>query len=370
MFIPRIRLNRLGSDPEFLFVADADFDFLIKPANTILGKNKAKTSTSFIGTDNRPVLGEIRPSPFRNIKNHLFEIAYALDEIYKHLDEKHPKTYVLAYPSLHGENLGGHLHASFFAEDPVQLRLRKLGYALGGKGELIEVNPTQGLFPSEVERYHRAVEDRSVLLPYDWAQIVNWLLLPFENWVQPWTARERRNEHYGGSRHPDIVRLGTSVAPTREGPVPSWWPNSVYLHWEYRLPSTWLHHPCLAYTYFALMKFTMLNFQRIAEAYLHYTVDKAKKKIATGTPGGIMFAGEGVYAGGDLHNYKQIQPAENTVYAELLQTRLAQLMQGHPILSNDLAQLQRAIEQCASQRQRWFASPGPIEIQEWRRLLA
>src|SRR5512144_3157417 len=115
--IPKFLLNRVGSDPEFLFVRRADLDFIITPACDILGKDKNKTTSSFIGTDNRPVLAELRPTPSHNLKRHLYDIAYALSVSQKYVDEKRAGHFLFATPHLHHETLGGHIHISGFIDD-------------------------------------------------------------------------------------------------------------------------------------------------------------------------------------------------------------------------------------------------------------
>lgn len=312
---PRIRLYRIGSDPEFLFVSPADFDFIIKPAKTVLGVSKEQGAQSFIGMDARPILGELRPSPTRNLKHHLYEIAYALDATQTYLNDKHPNTYILAYPALHGETLGGHLHTSFFTD-------------------------------SDVERS-------------TWGRTMNWLLQPFESWIQPWIPRELRNAQYGSGAdtNDDLVRVGPSTTPKRKPASLGEIIKVVYVHWEYRLPSTWLHHPCLAYAYLALAKFTALNFQAIAERSYYFSRE-ARNTLAQIIPEEAEF-----------HHFRQLKTANNDTSAQILLARLADLYTDTPVVTKDLMTLQRAIDTCGRRREAWFRSPGPIALDEWRKLL-
>lgn len=347
---PRIRLHRLGSDPEFLFVSEADLGYSIVPASSILGENKEKTSLSFIGLDSRPILGELRPEPFRNIKRHLYELAFGLDSIETFLNKEHPSVKVLAYPSLHAESLGGHIHASFFMENPLLAKWAKQGFTIRADGCLVGAISPPGAM---LDAYANELEDGNFFIPYTWVKYMNWLLLPFENGVQPWVARVQRNAHYGHEGSGDTVRLGTSKPPKYMTNPPSWLNDSIYVHWEYRLPSTWLHHPCIAYVYLALAKLTMLNLRHVMHAVQEYRAPLPKMENTK-----------------NYHNYRQIPPSRNAEYFATLRSRLDALYRDDPNLTKDLQPLHRAIDKCEEKRREWYYNTVPIDIQAWRKILA
>ena len=356
MRIPKFKLYRMGSDPEALFVKPVDFDFIITPAYAIMGQDKKKTTSSFIGTDNRPVIAEIRPNPSRNLKRHLYEIAYAVCSMQDYLDNS-PKwngLKLIAYPHLLNENLGGHIHASMFLNDPLYLKAETDGYTLGASGSILAQIP--GREPGGRNRdleseVHSALNSYAVYTPYYWGQTMNHLLGPFERWVQPWVAREARNAHYGSETGMDVVRLGTSKPPfVKHG--------YAYVHWEYRLPSTWLQHPWLAYAYLGLAKLTLLNMERVATVWARdYPFGKK----------GVQPTGEAPLSAPT--QFTVLSPGDPYKAGTLLKQRLAELDTPKLRVSRDLAHLKTAVENCATSRGRWFAKPQPIDIDAWRKML-
>src|SRR5207253_1065765 len=100
-----------------------------------------------------------------------------------------------------------------------------------------------------------------------WSQALDTLLLPFEAWIQPWWLRVERNNKYGNGA--DNVRMGMATRPNM--PLYKDW---AFVHYEYRLPSTWLVHPTLAYVYMALVKLCAMNWPLIQAL----TKDRAAEK--------------------------------------------------------------------------------------------
>lgn len=355
--IPKFLLNRVGSDPEFLFVRRADLDFIITPACDILGKDKAKTTTSFIGTDNRPVLAELRPTPSHNLKRHLYDIAYALDVSQKYVDEKRVGHYLFATPHLHHETLGGHIHISGFIDDALYLEMLQYGYTVGHQGQFQEMvgKEQRHIGQGRLEEWSARIANSECLTPYDWGRVMGYLLEPFENWVQPWTQRELRNQHYGADGGPgDLVRLGTSKGYDREG--------LAYVHWEYRMPSTWLVHPYLAAAYLALAKFTMINWRRVAPLAKSTWKSPPKPKKQQ-----LLEA----YGGGNepLYNFKPMKAAENDAQYKVFQERLNEVMRTKPLITPDISNLVFLLGQCEQRREQWFGRTQPVMVEEWRKLL-
>lgn len=367
MNIPKIKLYRIGSDPEALFVRPVDFDWIITPAFDIIGRDKKKTTNSFIGTDNRPVIAEIRPNPSRNLKRHLYEIAYALTTTNDYLDssEKWKGNKLMAYPHILGENLGGHIHASMFLNDPLYCKLKTVGLTVGAGGHTLagyngNNDGHTGWNRDAEDEVLTAIRDWKIITPYLWGLAMGFLLTPFEKWVQPWVAREARNAHYGSEASLDAVRLGTSKSPFDL-------PKMAYVHWEYRLPSTWLQHPWLAYAYLGLAKLTLLNMGHVFRLGLGAKPKMKPPKNGGGFGAGL--AGPAGLGGGDMPTqFTILQHGDPREAGVAFRRNLSQVLPGAHI-SRDLANLINVVDKCAIERERWFHKPTPIDVESWRRLL-
>jgi len=360
MHIPKMKLYRMGSDPEALFVKPVDFDWIITPAYDIIGRDKKKTTASFIGTDSRPVIAEIRPNPSRNLKRHLYEIAYAITTTADYLDSsaKWKGNKLMAYPHILGENLGGHIHASMFLDDPLYLKLKSVGLTFGGGGHyLAQYNGGTGDAPRNREletEVMQAIQTRSHITPLVWGQAMSWLLTPFEKWVQPWVAREQRNAHYGAEMSPDAVRLGTSKQPFEI-------PKMAYVHWEYRLPSTWLQHPWLAYAYLGIAKLGLLNMKKLMGLYLEE--GKGQKKGQT-----VAEAFEAPDGLGMPTQFTILKHGDPSEAGAAFVRNMNRLLPGAHV-SRDLLNLMGVVEKCAARRGAWFSKPTPVDVEAWRQLL-
>ena len=263
-------LDRIGSDPEFMTGVYNEFEFQVVPAHKVISTNKQLTLNSFIGTDGHNSIGELRPRPCHNIRQHLYDIATALTIVDEHLksrkDLKHVKIY--ASPELGGDTLAGHIHVSFFVDDPLTKEVIRIGRIQGLNGQLVN-GYTCGLNagppgPALLEwvpilaRYAEEAAAERLVTPLVMARSMAFLLEPLEWWLQPWHSRKRRNRNYGTGL--DAVRW------QQDGLNPFTRPKLVehaWMHFEYRTPSTWLVHPWMAYTYLALAKITMVNWQLI-----------------------------------------------------------------------------------------------------------
>lgn len=361
----RIHLSKIGSDPEFVFATPVDLDYVITPANQVLGKQKEKTLASFIGTDNRPVLAEIRPAPAHNVKRHLYDLAFAVHTTQTFLQNspKFSQLHLVALPHLHGENLGGHVHASVYIEGKEQSALERSGYIMDMTGNFQAMHPNAdaGKLGNNMSgRITTMFQNGEFDTAWSLGMTFSHLLSPFERWIQPWVARELRNGQYGGDGHPDMVRYGTSTRPNLKSNT-DWWSNSGYLHMEYRLPSTWMHHPWLAFAYLGLLKFCVINWRLLSAAH-----QKAGKPVANPGVDELQLAAPGV---GDYHHFKQIKVGSNAEAGKLFRERFQRLLDSGARFSSDIARLPDVIAQCAGAREKWFERPRPVDVAAWRRLL-
>ena len=360
----RLHLSKIGSDPEFVFATPVDLDYIITPANQVLGKQKEKTLASFIGTDSRPVLAEIRPTPAHNVKRHMYDLAFAVHTTQTFLQnsDKFNQLHLVALPHLHGENLGGHVHASVYIEGKEQSALETAGCIVDMSGQLQPASPTTvvgKLPPGTADRILAMFRNGDLDTAWSLGLAFSYLLSPFERWIQPWVARELRNHQYGGDGHPDMVRFGTSKRPLLKATTP-WWGNSGYVHMEYRLPSTWMHHPWLAFAYLGLLKFCVINWPLLSAANKKDDAKAAYKQIYMDAPPG---------GGGDYHQFKQIRVGSNEDAGRLFRERFQRLIDSGARFSADIARLSDVIQQCAGAREKWFERPRPVDVAAWRRLL-
>ncbi len=294
-----IRLHMHGSDPEFVFARIEDYDPVLIPATQIITNNRARGLNSFIGTDGHASTAELRPPPAHNIRRHLYDIAVALDAVDARLEERSKndkvKLSMIATPMVSGEPLGGHIHTSFFVNHAGMAHAKRINYIYSSAGwDQVDSN----IPPTSLSELDRKVlreverESRDGLLPTipNFATAMHYLVQTFEKWVQPSTRRSQRNQRYGGERD------GIRWMPTKPPAMPKY-SDHAYFHLEYRVPSTWLVHPWLAYAYFALSKLTVLNFPRVYELAIntptmmeYASTDDARdaflKRLALVTDGG------------------------------------------------------------------------------------
>ena len=335
-----VRLYRIGSDPEFVFGQTKEFVTMVVPASDVVG---GRELTAFIGTDGHPSTAELRPPPAHNIRRHLMDIGAALDMVDLVLKRqvKYPGLNMYAHPVIGSDPLGGHIHVSVF--------LNNLGAWCAQQANLMH-NGSDFTFldgrdaPNTADwsdrmrevitSYSQLAARREIFTSYTFGQVMSYLLRPFENWIQPWFSRAQRNGSYGGS---DLdVRHTSSSKP--KAPLFSEW---AYYHFEYRIPSTWLTHPLLAYAYLSLTKLLMLNFTKVLPLAL-------QAKLPPPNPN------RGSY---------------NDEWQAIFVTRLRALLALNPIITNDIKQLETAIQTCSEQREMWFTPGTPIQVDAWRKLL-
>jgi len=254
-----VRLYKVGSDPEFLFVSPKG----LVPAPTVVNSHGGdRATTAFIGTDGHAVTGELRPRPYHHIHGHMWDIAFAINKIREVLD-KTPEQRVLnmiAVPWAFQEPLGGHIHMSGWARNTYSAEMHDRGLYIKPNGSIDRHGHDTahgGVTPGDISRFTTMISADLPYTPRQFAFVMAYLLGGLESYSQPWEGREARNLRYGNIE--DQVRVQQISKPGTAKTVRpgiDW----VYFHYEYRTPSTWLYHPALAYLYFAFAKITMLNY--------------------------------------------------------------------------------------------------------------
>lgn len=335
-----VKLYRLGSDPEFMFGTHSEWKTSTMPANNVITNNRALGLTTFIGLDGHPATAELRPPPARNVRRHLYDIAHGLVELQSSLAarEKLSKLRMFALPVVGGEPLGGHVHASLWIDDPTMKQLQDANYLYMRQWVLLDerrraADSTSREVRALMARHVSEIEQGKAFSIGMFERVMNYLLVPFEFWVQPWHSRVDRNARYG--RGNDNVRRVPS-----ERPVMPRYADWAYVHFEYRVPSTWLVHPYLAYAYLALAKLTLLNFERLAQLTNGTTKGDIPRSLA--------------------------EPA-NGKYQQTLLDRLTALRKTEKFRSSaDTNNLDAILDACGKERLRWFTT-GAVDTEAWRR---
>lgn len=341
-------LDKLGSDPEFIPASFKEFDLQILPASALISNNKSVALNSFIGTDGHNNIGELRPRPCHNIRQHLYDIASGLIAIDEYIHRrKLINTAIYANPDINGETLAGHIHMSFFVDEPATVAALRAGRIMGMDGTLVN-SLTCGMNtppapPPPIElipilaAYAEQAAANELVTPLVMATTMGYLLKPFEWWIQPWHARVRRNRYYGLGR--DEIRWQQDGNPITRPKLAGY----AWLHFEYRTPSTWLVHPWLAYTYLALAKLTMTNWQLIQRLL---TDKKLMRDVAFSSP----------------------EPG-NEEAEKLFRERWRGFLSGGGRITRDATHIVRSLEMCADNREDWFSNHGKIQTEAWRGLL-
>ncbi len=360
-------LYRIGSDPEHIFARIEEGEVTLVSAQEVFGENKTHTVQSYLGTDAHPSTAELRPPAAHHIRRHLYDIGFGLCAAQDFL-VKRPKRFervvLVAKPHVAGECLGAHLHASFFVHCATQRALEVANLVWRKSGSWTTRDPsrnTSKLPPNiNIDALPQAFACGEVLAPYWWGQAMNYLLVPFENWVQPWFARLRRNGQYGDHIHTDVVRSGVSPRPML-GPK---WNDWAYCHWEYRMPSTWLVHPYLAYAYLALFKFSLLNFATIWERAVveDKILGEPKTKGVPLRPTDVAVTPD------EGETYHAVRP-QGAYFYELFKSRWRAINEAPVHMSKDLAELVPAIQACERMKDEWNDPLKTIDIEAWRQSL-
>lgn len=343
-----MRLWKMGADPEFILANNREWNLSLVPANTIITANKALGLQTFIGVDGHASTAELRPPAARNIKLLLHHIAYGLGAMSEFLkrNKKYINTGIYATPIACGENMGGHIHTSFLVNDPELRAVEEANYVLlpGGWAVLDATRQTPPVTAATKAIFQRVADRAADSQCYSYllhGQVMHYLLLPFEKWVQPYARRENRFAHYGEEAG-DPVRHVPSRRPAAER-----FKNWAYFHFEYRTPSTWLQHPVLAYCYLALGKLTALNFTRIAERLPPAINDKAR----------------------GIKRKASADDVFNDYYYQIFKDRLAALDEIPDLrLSRDLQDLRPALAMLRENREAWLNPANPVDLNAWMRL--
>lgn len=342
------QFNSLGSDPEFLFVTRKEFRPTVIQANSVITGNKVAALKSFVGTDNHAATAELRPGPAHNVGRHLYDIAYGLSETDKWLATskkfKALGVHMSAQPFLGDEPLGGHIHTSFFLDEPETKRIMELNRVCR-RGVITALDPnlpTPTLTPANIafcQKYIESHFEKKLFRVEDYIELMDYLIWPFECAVQPWWDRLRRNTRYGGlDGMGEKVRQNISH-PSNVGKASKF----AYLHYEYRVPSTWLCHPWLAYAYLGLAKLVMLNTGLIMEQ-ITTTQSKLRYENIDGQP-------------------------RNDEAKNVFENRF-KLLVNKGKWTTDIRGLTRILPLCFENRAAWFEIPGqPIDLEAWRGLL-
>src|SRR6266498_3732897 len=134
----------IGSDPEFLFLHMEGSKKEVMPANYMITANKTIATRAFIGTDGHATTAEMRPNPSHNVGRHLYDIAYGLHETAKWLEKhkRYTKVFMTAQPFVFDEPLGGHIHCSFFLDEPLTKQVQALNRSYHGD-RIVAFDPQQ-----------------------------------------------------------------------------------------------------------------------------------------------------------------------------------------------------------------------------------
>lgn len=340
------QFHAIGSDPEFVFVEQIEQTppTLISAA-TVISRNKVAALQSFIGTDGHAATAELRPGPAHNIGRHLYDIAYGLHETDSWLTQqkKYTHTKIISQPYVYGEPLGGHIHCSFFLDEPETRILRALNrtynaglYSIYDTAQINPI-PTQDQ-TRDLINYVNKYREGLLFTMADFERVMDFVLWPFECAIQPWQNRQCRNDRYGGTDGAG-ARVRQQVSYPQ---IASKYNRLAYMHLEYRVPSTWLCHPWLAYAYLGLAKLAILNAKSILE--LKAVSRSIRYPLGTTAPGNAQY-----------------QKRFNSRFKFLTQTGR---------WTNDIRGLIDIIPKCFNMRQMWFETIGqPIDIDAWRKLL-
>lgn len=337
-----VRLYRVGSDPELLFCRVTEWTHTVVPATDVITANKALGLTTFIGLDGHAATAELRPSPAHNVWQHVHELAYAMARIEEYLRTnkkmKAKDVRMFAQPYIGSEPLGGHIHVSAFVEDADMKAAQDKNLTLNqhtGQWQAINGNVPAGSVSglgSVLERLASRAANGEAMTSVNFGRTMDYLLLPFERWSQPWHGRLKRNSKYGANA--DTVRIASSPRPA----MPKF-TNHAYVHYEYRMPSTPLVHPMLTYAYLALAKLTLLNWEKLSEIALKHPT-------------------------APLPNSSE---PDNQKSWQQFKDRLAGLEKTGLRITTDLKQLRPALTTIGDEREKWFNPFNPVNVEAWRK---
>lgn len=340
-----LRFWKIGSDPEFVLVDNRDWRQRLYSAQDVLIQDRHAGLVSVIGLDGHASTAELRPAPAHNVRYHMWQIGQALLATRDHLQKKPQTAHLLpcASPVILGERLGGHIHTSFFMNAP-HASLGKLleDYILRDNGELQPVvNRAVQLSNALLSTAMRTFQDSPFMLTMSrYLKVMNYLMRPLEIWLQPWFTRIERNRRYGEGD--DLIRWNQEkVRPSGVAhlSLENGW---SYHHIEYRLPSTWLVSPDMAYLYLATAKLSLLAYEHI-----------------------LQNVGDD-----NLPNYHDDQ-IDIRKFEEIYQYRLATILAAvRHKLSKDLLDLPRIASRIEKRREAWANPLHGIELEAWAKFIS
>lgn len=352
-----LRLYQLGADPEFLFIMSSPTgEKALFPACDLISKNKDAALASFIGTDNHSATAEFRPAPSHDINRIMLQLAHGISHVEDSLKLMRVPNVVMAVPPhIFQESLGGHIHVSFFVDDPFTRDVEAAGLYIGFAGGPVAHggNATGGslgnLMTGATEMYLARVKSKLTIGVQEFNETMDYLFAPLDFWVHDSEIRKQRmmkhghNGPYGVPGALDNMRPGVSARPSRVDPAHK---DHAYCHWEYRLPTVWLVHPWMAYLYLALAKRLMTNFMTVYDYRRDGHVVKFRGEVA-----------------------KIIGSVTLNLEAEQLFKKRLEWFLAHSASTSDSADLEKAVD-IVSRRWREWANRGSIYSHAWKELLS
>ena len=272
-----------GSDPEFSFgLTDDKQRVFIHPADKVVGGEREVRMRSFIGTDGHANTAELRPPPCHNVYWHMIKIADALKVVRAGMAEESRKldrpVVAVAQPSLGPEEtMGGHVWVSMWYHSKLSAKIcNKAGMifypdhneALSFR--LISGKKRERLTGGELQDYtDRARMDQELTVDLPWKKM-HYLIWPLELMLFG-TARQDRSANVRDKyfRFPDSL-TPQDLACMRE--------DAAYLRFEYRIPTSWLSHPMLAYGYLGLAKLAIQNWYVLPDRSSMFQADQAMRE--------------------------------------------------------------------------------------------
>jgi hypothetical protein len=226
-----IIFSGIGADPEHLYVKNGQ----VIPASEL-------AYGEYVGCDGHTRTGELRPPPSRSVHRLLLNIGHGL--VTKADSLKQTQIRMHASPYYSQEPLGGHIHLSFFYQDPGMIYTMSRQCVRDPIVGDVSVYPRPRRVPTST-----ALNPWTAPLPGPISVALAYLLHPLELLCQPPTLRGYRNRTYGNVY--DIRWDNQAARPAPKSASHADWEWTKY---EYRHPSTWLYHPLIAYAYLASAK--------------------------------------------------------------------------------------------------------------------
>lgn len=360
----RLQLDRLGSDPEFVFVDPTSGN--IHPADRLVGTDRNLRLAAWVGTDGHAATAEIRPGPAHNVLWHLYKVADAMAQTKGHLVAEGLNYQAVAQPLYNHETMGGHIHISAWYNGPLTTRMVNEYKLVRCEGKLVAfgTNPTD--YDQTLAKLYTAAVNRGDEI--DLSEIVakvHYLVGPLEHAVFG-SAREQRWHNNPQVR--DLWRIPENYHP------PFIDSRRAYLRIEYRYPSTFLHSPLLAYCYFGLAKLALLNFDLIPAKTIKdaLPLDGEKLRRWREYQQMIRLNEQRVQMGRPPHQLPFPPPPAVGVlthadWRKVVRTRTREILDNPRVrLSNDLKRLPKAL---AAQLKLRLKAPLLVDFDGWATLL-